>query len=546
MGVLVAPVEARRVRLRVRVARSIGERQRVIALVSVATILAVIVAGYHPFAEDGGIYAAGVKYLLDARLYPHDAAFAMEPSRWSLFAPMVAELVPLTHLTLPWMLLALHALSVWAALFAAWMLAARLSLRSEARTGAVVLLACWLGLPVAGTALYVMDPYLTARSLATPAMILAIVGALDATQWHNSERRRRGWALWAAGLAVCAAMHPLTAMYAAFATALLASIRARSRAVRVWGVAGLCAAAAIAAACAQGFAPAESAAYVRAALSRSYWFLGEWRWYEVVGLFAPLGILGGVAWLGARRGRGPVFRSHLPASQPGASGLLEARDALARMAVTIGVTVCVLALLLASEASTTHLIARMQPLRVFQIVYVVMIVMLGGWLGDRVLRRSAWRWGAAVVLLGGAMFGAAQAEYPGSNHLEMPWMTPRSAWAQAFEWIRANTLPDALFAVDADYIHAAGEDAQNFRAIAERSALPDRSKDGGEASIAPDLADMWARGVAAQAGLNAIGDAERVSRLRPLGVKWVVLDAGAKTTFACPYTNVSVRICRLK
>ena len=85
-------------------------------------------------------------------------------------------------------------------------------------------------------------------------------------------------------------------------------------------------------------------------------------------------------------------------------------------------------------------------------------------------------------------------------------MAARNLWVQAFVWIRGNTPKDALFALDADYINAAGEDAQCFRAIAERSALPDYSKDGGEASIAPELADAWAIGQAAQQRLS---DAER-------------------------------------
>jgi hypothetical protein len=532
---------------RVRLVQRLGERAFGGTVVTAATLLAVGVAGYHPYAEDGGIYAAGVKRLLDAGLYTQDAAFVMEPARWSLFAPVVAGLVRLTHLPLEWMLLALHVASVWATLLAARMLAGRCFSQNAARAGSVVLLACWLGLPVAGTALYVMDPYLTARSVATPAMLLAMVGALDVMGggWEDSARRRRGCAMWVAGLAVCAAMHPLTAMYAAFATVVLACVRARRSMVQVWGVAGVGVTAIAGAACAQVLAPAESAAYVRAALSRSYWFLSEWRWYEVAGLVAPLMILSWVAWLGARRGRGWMVRSHIAESRCGAPELVESRNALARMAVIAGAMACAVAILFAREGAAAHLVARMQPLRMFQSVYVVMIVMLGGWLGERGLRRSAWRWAAAVALLGGVMFGAAQAEYPSTRHAELPWMQPKNAWMQAFDWVRGNTAKDAAFAMDADYIHAAGEDAQSFRAIAERSVLPDFSKDGGEASIAPDLADAWARGVAAQQGLNTISDAERVARLQPLGVTWMVLDAGARTALDCPYANNSVRVCKL-
>ena len=42
-------------------------------------------------------------------------------------------------------------------------------------------------------------------------------------------------------------------------------------------------------------------------------------------------------------------------------------------------------------------------------------------------------------------------------------------------------------ALDAQYITKPGEDAQGFRAIAERSALPDYSKDGGVVTNKPEL-----------------------------------------------------------
>ena len=125
-------------------------------------------------------------------------------------------------------------------------------------------------------------------------------------------------------------------------------------------------------------------------------------------------------------------------------------------------------------------------------------------------------------------------------------MAPRNLWVQAFVWVRGNTAQDALFALDADYINAAGEDAQCFRAITERSALPDYSKDGGEASIAPELAGAWAIGQTAQQGLSEESDAQRTAALRPLGVEWVVMAADAATNFDCPYRNAAVRVCRLR
>jgi hypothetical protein len=153
-----------------------------------------------------------------------------------------------------------------------------------------------------------------------------------------------------------------------------------------------------------------------------------------------------------------------------------------------------------------------------------------------------------MFLLGAIMFAFARSAFPASRHLEFPWTTPRNPWVQAFLWIRDNTPKDALFALDADYINAPSENAQCFRAIAERSSLPDYSKDGGEASIAPGLTTEWKAGQQAQQLLSAptTTDAMRIATLAPLGVSWLVLDARAATNLDCPYANATVKVCRLR
>jgi hypothetical protein len=506
--------------------------------------LAIAEHGYHPYAEDGGLYVSGVKWLLDPSLYPQQTAFVLEHLRFSLFAPMVAELARgagfLSGIApigaLPFVLLGLHGLSVWMTLFAAWLLAARCFATGTARLGAVALLACWLGLPVAGTSLILMDPYVTARSFSMPCMLLLLAGVLalrDGGEGGVAVWRRRGFAWCIAGLLGAAPMHPLMAGYAAGAGMMLGCLCADRRAVRVWGTGAVCVSGIGLAAGLQAIAPAESADYVRIAMTRPYWFLAAWRWYEALGLLAPMAIL---TWARRRVVRGDSR---------------DALGALARMGVAAGATACVVALGFARAGARTHLVARLQPLRVFQIVYVVMILLLGGLLAQRVLGRSLLRWGAAVLLLGGIMFAAERVTYPGSEHFEGPWGgtrdEARNPWVQAFGWIRKNTPRDALFALDPDYISQPGEDAQGFRAIAERSALPDYSKDGGEASITPGLTEGWTAGQAAQANLSAASttDSEREAKLRPLGVAWVVLDREAETGFTCPFANRAVRVCRM-
>ena len=77
------------------------------------TFLTLLLQGYHPFAEDGGLYVAGIEYTLDPTLFPHYTVFVTEHLRFSLFAPIVAGIVHHTHLPLPWVLLLTDILSIW-------------------------------------------------------------------------------------------------------------------------------------------------------------------------------------------------------------------------------------------------------------------------------------------------------------------------------------------------------------------------------------------------------------------------------------------------
>lgn len=518
-----------------------------LGLVSGLTLFAVAIHGYHPYAEDGGLYLAGVKRLLDPALYPYGTDFVLEPMRHSLFAPVVAAIARLSHAGLPVVLLALHLATVWATLFAGWLMASRCWMLRTARAGAVVLLACWLALPIAGTALLLMDPYLTARSFSTPLTVLALAGALGMTEQGDTSVRQRGSRIWIGSILLAGVMHPLMAAYALGATLILICMRSSSAVVRGKGTAGFAASALVLAALLQAFAQPESAQYLRVALTRTYWFPAEWNWYEWVGLAAPLAILALVA-----RANGLKDPSRGPDRE------MQARQALASAAIAVGLSALTVAMLFARSGAATHLVARMQPLRAFQIVYLVMVLILGAALGECVLRNVPWRWATAAVLLGGVMFGTSRAPFAHSRHLEFPWTAPRNSWMQAFLWIRDNTPKNALFALDADYVNIAGEDAQCFRAIAERSVLPDYSKDGGEASIAPELASEWADGQAAQKGLTGpaglhsaiagpqAADDRRLAALGSLGVSWVVLQSGSPTNFECPYANSAVKVCRLR
>jgi hypothetical protein len=494
----------------------------------VLTVIAVGIHGYHPYAEDGGLYLAGVKKLLHPTLYPYWPQFVTEHLRFSLFAPMVAGLVRGSHWDLMTVMLVLHVVNFWVTLFAAWQLAARCYTSREARCGAVALLTMWMTIPVAGTSLMLMDPYVSARSLSTPCGLLALVGMLDfmAARRNQGIQRWRGLALCGGAFLVAAMMHPLMAAYTLGFLLLLACMLVDDRTVRLAGTIGLCVVAISTAAALCWIAPPESAEYLRVAMTRNYWFVAQWRWYEQFGLLAPLAILG---FVGLKK---------RDSSQ-------SASTALARVGLVAGAIACVVAVLFARVGSATHLVARLQPLRMFQMVYVVIIVVIGAAVGELLLRRHAVRWVMTFVALGGVMLYAERQTFPQSAHLELPWTTPQNAWEQAFVWISKNSRVDARFAVDARYIEEAGEDAQTFRSIAERSVLPDYSKDGGEAAITPELTAAWSMGQRAQTGLERETDAARLAALHPLGVGWIVLRREAATGFRCDYENAAVKVCRL-
>jgi hypothetical protein len=502
-------------------------------LATALTFTALLVHGYHPYAEDGGVYLPEIKRLVDPALYPHGAEFVVGHLRYSLFAPMIASLARAWHVRVETVLFATYLATFWTMLFATWLLAARCYKTRVARSGAVGLVAVWITLPIAGTSLMLMDPYVTARSLSSPCALLALVGALDALAPEEIDRRRRarGLLLCCVALVASVAMHPLMGAYAVGSVLLLAAARSQSRITRLWGMPGLGLTALVVASGLTLAAPPESVGYRQVVLTRYYWFLSCWHWYEWIGAIAPLLILSFAAMQQREDGNA-------------------ARIVLARMAVGAGVIAILVALLFARPGMETHLVARLQPLRIFQLVYVVMILELGSMMAERVLKRSVWRWVAAFSLLATVMIGTERSTFPHSSRIEMTlgsqgWSGGANAWEQAYVWISRNTPKNALFAQDGRYITQPGEDAQSFRAVAERSALPDFSKDGGVVSNKPELATMWQTAQQAQTMLNEETDAERIAALKPFGANWVILERSAPTAFVCEYANAAVKVCRL-
>jgi hypothetical protein len=188
-------------------------------------------------------------------------------------------------------------------------------------------------------------------------------------------------------------------------------------------------------------------------------------------------------------------------------------------------------------------LARLQPQRSLHLLYIIMILAGGGFLGEYVLKNQPWRWLALLLPLCFGMWFAQRALFPASAHIEWPGASPRSPWVRAFVWIRENTPVNAVFALDPFYMRAPGEDANGFRAIAERSVLADAVKDSGAVTMFPPLAEEWQREVEAQTGFDKfqINDFHRLRTA--YGVNWLVLTQPGFQGTSCPFQNETVLVC---
>ena len=482
-----------------------------------------LLGGYHPYMEDGGLYLAGVRWELEPGLYAGCRGFVTAHLHYSAFAPLLAMATRSSGWRLETVVLLAYLLCTWGTVWGGWLLAGQIFRERREQIGATVMLAAGLQIPVAGTSLVLADPYLTARSASTAGCVLGLAAVLRGLRQRDGASGRRWMVCAGVAFALSAAMHPLMAGYGAVCAALVlgAGVVPRQWQLRITG--GVTASALLLCGVMVWRAPEESTAARLAGLSRSYWFPTQWAWYELVGLVAPVLLLCALA-RGMRRDEGRV---------------------LVRGTVAAGLVAGLVAIVFARPGMASFAVARMQPLRLFQTVFLVLFVILGGMLG-RWLGRG--RWWFAMLALGAVPLLCERAIAPDLPRLEIAGMgrtSGESGWVEAFEWARANTPRDAMFALDANYIEMVDEDAESFRAIAERSSLPDAAKDGGEAAITPRLADAWQRGVWAQRGLSVENDQTRRSRLLPLGVSWLVLQRSAVTALPCPFRNRTVMVCRL-
>ncbi len=474
------------------------------------TVAAVLVEGYHPWAEDAEIYLPGVEKILHPELFPVGQIFFQSHASMTLFPNVVALFLRATHIPMEAGLFLWHVSSIFLLLLACWELSSLFFPSGRARWGSVCMVAALLSIPVSGTALYIMDQYLNPRNLAAFAGIFMVARTL--------EKKYIGALLW---LAFAVSMHPLMWVFPfSFCLLLLTMDQFESGWPKLNGPR------VIAALWLQiPLAPVPSAAYHEAAKRHANHYIQNWEWYELIGIVAPLVLF----WWFEKIAKHRQWR------------MLER---VSRALIFYGLIYLILAVVL-DLPSRLEALARLQPLRSLHFLYIVMFVAIGGLLGEYVLRGRVWRWVALFVPLSVGMFMGQRALFPASAHVEWPGAVPRNPWAQAFLWIQQNTPVDAIFAINPFYMDIPGEDEVGFRCLAERSRLADGAKDNGVVSMFPGLAEEWWSQVQDQSPWEKFRSEDFLRLNKKYGVSWVVVQRQEALDLNCAYQNSVVRVCWL-
>lgn len=483
-----------------------------LALLLLLAIGTVLVHGYHAAAEDAEIYLPAIKKDLNPALYPFGSEFVMSQARMTLFDELVAGSIRITHAPFDYAVFLWHFAAIFLFLAGCWRVGRQcFPDRRAAPWAGTALVAALLTIPVAGTALYIMDQYLNPRDLSTAGIMLVLANVM--------EKRFVRAGLWTLLVAI---VHPLMAVFGIVFIAMLLAAERRPALLR----ARKAAAASMLFLFPVSFAPAISDAYRQALHAHTFLFLRQWDWYSWIGIFAPAVLL----WLIGRYGRKHGLRN---------------LEALSQAAIWFTAVFFVAGLVITIPERFASLVL-LQPLRSLHLVFILLFVLGGGVLAETVLKNHLWRWLALLLPLCLVMFYVQRVLFPASPHIELPGRVPDNPWMQAFDWVRRNTPQDAIFALDPDYTGLPGEDQHGFRALAERSKLADHDKDGGPVTLFPALAATWHAQVAAQEGWKnfQLNDFRRLQQ--QYGVSWVVVQAPAVAGLTCPYQNPAVAVCRIQ
>jgi hypothetical protein len=473
------------------------------------TLAAVCVQGVHPYVEDAEIYVPGIKKLLNPGLYPSNSEFFMSHAGMTLFPNFVAASIRIVHISTEWALFLWQIVTIFLLLWACWRIGKATFPAAQSAWAGTALVAALLSIPVAGTALYIMDQYITTRAFSTAA-----------TLWVVAEAIERNWIRAGLWLLFTALIHPLMVLFCVSYAALFYLVEHDWSPFR-----SSTAAAAVFTLLPTRLFPPVTDAYREVLDTRSYFSLLRWQWYEWLGIFGPLLLM---EWF--RR----IARRHN----------LAVLERICRTTILFGILWFAAALVVSVPPSLAQF-AKLQPLRALQLEFILLFLCAGGLLGQFVLQRVLWRWLVLFVPICAGMFYAQRQLFPATSHIEWPGAPSPNPWVQAFVWVRFNTPRNAMFALDPRFMLAPQEDQQGFRALAERSRIADRVKDSGAVTMFPQLAERWRAQVRALDGWEHFTAADFARLKQRFGVDWVVLERPAGEGMQCPYENERLRVCHL-
>ncbi len=472
-------------------------------------MLAFVIHGYHPFAQDASIYVAGIERQLHRSLFIKDATLLDAHGRLSGFPFLMGGAVRLLHLPLDVFLFLAYVLSILAFLTGCFLVATQVFSSRCAAWSAIFLAGCCLTLPAAGTSVLLMDPYVTARSITTPLSLFALLAYF-----------KRSWMQFVVCFVIMFAVHPLMGLYFGCFMGTFAIMEHHGeRAAGALCILGVLFAGAVHHV---GTEASTGDAYREAVLSRPYYFLSGWHWYEIVGLVAPLMLM-------------------LIASSRSSRGSLAGR--LCSTCVFLGTTAMLISLCLV-HPENLNLLVRLQVLRIFHTIYMIGVILAGGYLASCFWDSQRWIVVTTCLLAGIGFFLGSVASYPSDPHYQFVVEDEVTPYGQALVWIRGNTPANAHFAIDPDLQKRVNQDEVGFRVVTERSIVTD-TKDEGLASLFPAIAAEWQRRRDSERGLDRASDLDRTTHLLRYGVDWLVLSADATTSFPCPYRNAVLAVCRM-
>ena len=435
------------------------------------TAVAVAVHGYHFGTDDGAVYLPAVVHSIHPELYPYGAEFFESHADLSIFTAVVGASARFFHLNVEWTVFLWHLLTVFAYLLAAWRLASVCFDSARARWSAVSL-SCdgahragrWNGARPDGPLPHRKVGFDASEHVSSREPFLPATAVKRSSGSRLPPSCIRRWHSLPPDVVI------ILALPAKWTAPLFEAKPVGQAPLPPRLPLGF------------SFGPA-TPEYHQALEMRTFLSVLHWRWYEWLGVAAPLGSAHRVQPATTARSD-PRLQPH----QPRAHALRNCRDGdrrhlrLQREARNLPPPA-------ADARLPTHLHrllpAARRPAR--RICLEIPLLALG-----RPLRRHRRR--ASFSSSDRTTPTAATSNGPAPLR-SIPGSKPSSGYA-----ITRRKTPSSHST--RYYIELPGEDQHGFRGIAQRSVLTDHFKDSGVVSLFPQLAPEWAREQQAQQNWN--------------------------------------------